>query len=70
MKSFQVVIVTILFMALLMTSDAHGGGKCKKRELKEQCHENFAVFGQFFNYKQNASVKLQRRYQMNVIREG
>ena len=33
MKSFQVVIVTILFMALLMTSDA-GKGKCKKSELR------------------------------------
>ena len=38
MKSFQVVIVAILFMALLMTSDA-GKGKCKKRELKQTYSE-------------------------------
>ncbi|XP_068738149.1 uncharacterized protein, partial [Montipora capricornis] len=37
MKSFQVVIVAILFMALLMTSDA-GKGKCKKqlKKVKKQ----------------------------------
>ena len=46
--------------------------------LKEQCHKDFAVLGQFctksllwgFNHKQNVSVKLWRRYQMNFIREG
>ena len=46
--------------------------------LKEQCHEDFAVLGQFcakiitlrLNHKQNASVKLRRRYQTNFIREG
>ena len=46
--------------------------------LKEQCHEDFAVFGQFcakiitlrLIHKQNASVKLQQRYEMNFIKEG
>ena len=45
--------------------------------LKVQCHEDFAVLGQFcakiirgFNHKQNASVKLRRKYEMNFIREG
>ena len=47
--------------------------------LKERCHEDFAVLDQFgakiitlkpgFNHKQNSSVKLRRRYQMNFIRE-
>ena len=45
---------------------------------KEQCHEDFAVLGQFcakiitlrINHKQNASVKPRQRYQMNFIREG
>ena len=42
------------------------------------CHDDFAVLGQFelksllwgFNHKQNASVSLSQRYQMNFIREG
>ena len=46
--------------------------------LKGQCHEDFAVLGQFcakiislrLYHKQNASVKLRRRYQMNFIRDG
>ena len=46
--------------------------------LKEQCHEEFAVLGQFWakiitfslNHKQNASVKLRGRSQMNFITEG
>ena len=50
---------------------------CIVAHLKEQCHEDFAVLGQFcakiitwdLNYKQNASVKLRRRYQTNFIRE-
>ena len=40
MKSFQVVIVTILFMALLMISEARKG-KCKKRELRHTYYEHF-----------------------------
>ena len=42
MKSFQVFIVTILFMALLMTSNA-GKGKCKIRELRHTYCEQFCV---------------------------
>ena len=42
MKSFQVVIVTILLMALLMTSDARKE-KCKKRELRHTYCEQFCV---------------------------
>ena len=42
MKSFQVVIVTILFMALLITSDARKG-KCKKRKLRHAYCEKFCV---------------------------
>ena len=49
--------------------------------LKEQCHEDFAVLGQFWakiitlrllhvSHKQNASAKLRQRYQMNFITEG
>ena len=45
MKSFQVVIVTILFMALLMTSDAGKGGRCKNRELRNTYCEQFCVTG-------------------------
>ena len=43
--------------------------------LKGHCHEGFAVLSQFsvkiipIN-KNNASVKLRRRYEMNFIREG
>ena len=52
--------------------------KAQVTGLKEQCHDHFAVLGQFcanhyfeaFNQKQNASVKLQQTYQMNFIREG
>ena len=40
MKSSQVVIVTILFMALLMTSDARNE-KCKQRELRHTYYETF-----------------------------
>ena len=48
---------------------------CMVYVIKQQCHEDFAVLGQFcakiitlrFNHKQNASVKLQQRYQMNFI---
>ena len=43
-------------------------------KLKEQCHEDFAVLGQFcakiITLSQNASVKLRQRYQMNFIRGG
>jgi len=42
MKSFQVVIVTILFMALLMISEARKG-KCKKRELRHTYCEQFCM---------------------------
>ena len=45
-----------------------------RESLKEQCHEDFAALGQSlllgFNHKQNASIKLRRRYQMNFIRKG
>ena len=46
--------------------------------LKEQCHKDFAVLGQFcaksllwdLNHKQNASIKLRQRYQTIFIRDG
>ena len=36
--------------------------------LKGQCHEDFAVLGQFC--AKIITLKLRRRYQMNSIREG
>ena len=54
--------------------------KAQVTGLKEQCHDHFAVLGQFcakiitlrllIKNKMLQSVKLQQTYQMNFIREG
>ena len=45
MKSFQVVIVAILFMALLMTSDAY-----KRKSKKSELEHTFFILFYFFFY--------------------
>ena len=54
MKSFQVVIVAILFMALLMTSDAYKR-KSKKSELE---HTFFILFYFFYFLRQHLQYLL------------
>ena len=70
--------LTLFFSGQLQPHSGFTATYANPGTLKEQCHEEFAVLGQFWakiitfslNHKQNASVKLRGRSQMNFITEG
>ena len=57
---------------LIRLGDGDNDDEKDDEGLKEQCHEGFVLFGQFCAkiLTLRLSVKLRRRYQMNIIREG